>query len=201
MANRCRGLVPVGHTERGRILSNLGGLLDGRFEQTNDVENLREATGFHRQALAATRPGHSERGKRLSNLVISLIYQSRASNDDSVLDEALDRCHEALRAMPVGDSGRAQTLQALGGVYAQRYNLTGNHDVLDAGIKAFCEAADDRPRRPGSASRQAVTAGSWQDRLVRPAMRFALSHPRCGCWMRRPGSAWAARIRSGCSAG
>jgi len=136
-------LVPVGHTERGRILSNLGGLLDGRFEQTNDVENLREATGFHRQALAATGPGHSERGKRLSNLVISLIYQSRATDDDSVLDEALDRCHEALRAMPAGDSGRAQTLQALGGVYAQRYNLTGNHEVLEAGIKAFREAADD----------------------------------------------------------
>ena len=45
--------------------------------------------------------------------------------------------------MPAGDSGRAQTLQALGGVYTQRYNLTGNHDVLDAGIKAFREAADD----------------------------------------------------------
>ena len=38
--------------------------------------------------------------------------------------------------MPAGDSGRAQTLQALGGVYAQRYNLTGDQDVLEAGIKA-----------------------------------------------------------------
>jgi tetratricopeptide (TPR) repeat protein len=135
--------IPSGHIERGRILSTLGALLDGRFEQTGDARALQEATRFHREALAATPAGHSERGRILSNLVISLIHQSQAADDDLVLTEAIRGCEEALEYMPPGDSGRAQTLQALGASYTQRYHLTGDSDAAAAGITAFGEAADD----------------------------------------------------------
>ena len=165
-------LVPAGHAERGRILSNLGGLLDSRFEHTNDRQTLDEATSVHREALEATPTGHSERGNRLSNLVISLVHQSRAGEDDSVLDEAFLLCQEALQAMPTGESRRSMTLQALGAAYAQRYSLTGDAAAATAGIAAFSEASDDatmparnRIQACSDAGRLAASAGLMVDAL------------------------------------
>jgi tetratricopeptide (TPR) repeat protein len=136
-------LVPAGSVERGRILSNLGGLLDSKFEQQNDVEALREAAGIHRQAVAVTPAAHSERANRLCNLAISLIHQAGATGDDSLLNEAIDSCREALGSTSPGSSGRGQTLLALGTAYKRRYELTGVPEAVDAGIMAYREAAED----------------------------------------------------------
>lgn len=160
-------LVPPGHTERGRILSNLAALLDSRFEYTDDPETLREATSVHREALEATPAGHSERGKRQSNLAVSLVHQSRAAGDDSGLEEAFRLCQEALDSETPGDSGRAQTRLALGAAHARRYELTSDPRALSSGIAAFREAADDVT----APARIRVAAGRDGGRLAASARR------------------------------
>jgi hypothetical protein len=166
-------LAPEGHPERGRILSNLGGLLDSRHEHDGDPGTAQEAVTIHREALAATPPGHSERTKRLSNLVISLTHQSALTGQDSGLQDAIVECHRELSAMPPGDSGHAQTLLALGAAYARRFVITGSHDFLDEGIAAFQGALDDgtapawiRIEAGRDGGRLAASAGLTRDALA-----------------------------------
>ncbi len=134
-------LTPVEHTLYGMFQSNLGALLNSRFEHAGDA--LREALSHHRDAVVATPDDHSEREKQLSNLAICLIHHSRHTRDGSFLDEALELCERVLATLPVGDSGRAQTRSTQGAAYQLRFELTGDAQAAAAGIAAFHDVAND----------------------------------------------------------
>lgn len=165
-------LTPVGDVQRPRLLSNLGGMLDSRFEQTHEVQALQEALRYQRDAVAAVPNDHSERAKYLSNLGIALIHQARIADDNSVLDEAIGVCGQALDSLPAGDAGRAQTLLALGSAYQLRFERTKNAQALADGIAAFREAAEDgtapvpiRVRAGRDGGRLAASADAVDDAL------------------------------------
>jgi tetratricopeptide (TPR) repeat protein len=151
--------------QRPRLLSNLGGMLDGRFERTRDQKVLQESIAYHREALAAAPAGHSERANYLSNYGIALTHQAQLSDDNSVLDEAVRASLQALDGLPVGYSERARTLLALGTAYQLRFERTQAAGALADGLAAFGEAAED-----GTASAQIrVSAGRDGGRLAASA--------------------------------
>jgi hypothetical protein len=155
------------------ILSNLGALLDSRFEQTQEPRTLHEAIRYHRDSVAVTPPDHSERGKHLSNLAISLLLQARLTGEDPILDEASLVSRQALDLLPTGDPGRAQTLLVLGAAHERRFEQTGNAESLSEGSTAFREAAEDstapaqiRISAGRDGGRLAASAGSVDDAVA-----------------------------------
>ncbi|KAG2751992.1 hypothetical protein P692DRAFT_20639422, partial [Suillus brevipes Sb2] len=61
-------LHPVGHTDRSKILNNLGNRLSTRFDHRGNAEDLDRAIALHREALALRPVGHSFRPSSLNNL-------------------------------------------------------------------------------------------------------------------------------------
>jgi CHAT domain-containing protein/tetratricopeptide (TPR) repeat protein len=134
-------LIPDGHAQQAMLLSNLGGLLDSRFEYTGDKASLEEALGIHRRAVELTRPDHSNRGPHVSNLGIALLHKARISESDADVNHAVAVLDEALTAIGPDHPGRALTLYALGVAHARAFEL-GQAEALDRGLAALRDAAD-----------------------------------------------------------
>jgi len=134
-------LLPDGHVQQAMLLTNLGGLLDRRFEHTGDQASLEEALSLHRRAVLITPPDHSNRGPHLSNLGIALLHKARISEDEVDVTQAVTILGEALKAIGTDDPGRALTLYALGAAHARAFEL-GNAAALDLGLAALRQAGD-----------------------------------------------------------
>lgn len=134
-------LIPDGHVQQAMLLSNLGGLLDSRFEHTGDKASLEEALGTHRRAVELTPPDHSNRGQHVSNLGIALLHKARISENEADVNQAVAVLDEALTAIGLDHPGRALTLYALGAAHARSFEL-GKAEALDRGLAALRDAAD-----------------------------------------------------------
>jgi tetratricopeptide (TPR) repeat protein len=134
-------LIPDGHVQQPMLLTNLGGMLDRRFEHNRDEASLEEALSLHRRAVAITPSDHSNRGPHMSNLGIALLHKARISPDEVDTTQAVAVLSEALKAIGPGDPGRALTLYVLGTAHARAFGL-GNAEALDLGLTAFRQAGD-----------------------------------------------------------
>jgi tetratricopeptide (TPR) repeat protein len=134
-------LIPDGHVQQTMLLTNLGGLLDRRFEHIADPASLEEAIRVHRRAVALTPRHHSNRGPHLSNLGIALLHKARNSESTQDVGTAIGVLRDALEAITADNPGRALTLHALGAAHARAFEL-GDARALDEGLVALREAAE-----------------------------------------------------------
>lgn len=154
-------LIPDGHVQQAMLLSNLGGLLDSRFEHTGDEASLEEALSIHRRAVELTPPDHSNRGPHVSNLGIALLHRARISGNVADANRAVAVLGEALTAIGPDHPGRALTLYALGAGHARAFEL-GKAEALDPGLTALRDAAD----MDGASALVRIRAGRDRGRLA-----------------------------------
>ena len=134
-------LLPEGHVQQAMLLTNLGGLLDRKFEHSEDEPTLEEALRHHRKAVTITPLNHSNRGPHLSNLGIALLHKARITQKEADVTQAITILDDALKVTEPDNPGRALTLYALGAAYAQAFDL-GNTTALKPGLAALGRAGN-----------------------------------------------------------
>ena len=67
---------PPGDPGRGTALFNLAVSFGNRFLETNDIEDIMEAIGLHRTALALRPEGHPDRHKPVTLLACKVLTKA-----------------------------------------------------------------------------------------------------------------------------
>lgn len=106
-------LTPPGTRGRELYLSNLGQVLTGLYQLTEDSRLLDEAVTVNREALDTTSQGEVEYPRRLYSLCSALDWQAHHRRDPEPLDEVIRRYREALAATPEDHGWRASYLANL----------------------------------------------------------------------------------------
>ncbi|KIK39882.1 hypothetical protein CY34DRAFT_297687 [Suillus luteus UH-Slu-Lm8-n1] len=139
-------LCPVGHQHRPGTLNHLSIILESRFIQSGNIDDLDECIQFRREAVSLCPEGHTARVSCLINLAVSLhFYRFNHQGNPNDLDEAISLHEEALRLCPVGHESRHFSLSTLGGALVTRFNNHGAKDDITRAISLHREALTLRP--------------------------------------------------------
>ena len=157
-------LTPACHPNLAVYLSNLGGTLLDRFEQTGDggdlegaaLSSLRDASHAPSASpavrQAAARAWGSLRysaGERAANL----LERAHSTGEYEPADEAIGLLTQLIASSREGDPGRPGDLSNLGSALRLQFERTGNLDDLNEAIKigrqALTELPEHDPNRLG----------------------------------------------------
>ncbi|KAG1766627.1 CHAT domain-containing protein [Suillus placidus] len=134
-------LCPQGHQLRLSALHNISWVLNTRFEQRGNIDDLDESIRFLREAVSLCPEGHSDLARYLNNLAVSLgHYRFNQQGKPNDLDEAISLYEEALRLRPVGHEYRDVSLDTLGGALVKRFNKRKDIDDITRAISLRREA-------------------------------------------------------------
>ncbi|KAE8447330.1 hypothetical protein EG329_010888 [Mollisiaceae sp. DMI_Dod_QoI] len=136
------------------VLSNLGDMLNIRFERTGSIEDLNRSIDASNMAADATPKDHPEHAHRLVALGGNLgsRFERNGSMDD--IDRALNVVDIAVNATSEDHPDRAHRLTNLGTLLGIRFRRTGSIDdinrainVVDITVNATSEDHPDRAYR------------------------------------------------------
>ncbi len=133
--------IPAGHPYRAVMLTNLGIILQTRFERTGVLADLDAAIEAEHAAVAATPPGHPDRPGYLSNLGDALRARFEHTGVLADLEAAIEAGRAAVDATSPDRPDRAVTLTNLGNALRVRFEHTGVLADLEAAIALFWRGA------------------------------------------------------------
>jgi hypothetical protein len=127
-------------------LSNLGNLLDMRFERTGSIDDPNRAVDVASSAVDAMPQDHPDRAAILNNLgnTLGRRFQQTGSIDD--LNRAVDVASSAVDATPQDHPDRAGRLSNLGNWLGRRFKQTGSIDDLNCAVDVTSCAVDATPQ-------------------------------------------------------
>ncbi|MGW6318094.1 CHAT domain-containing protein [Streptomyces sp. NPDC055099] len=130
--------IPADSPERPRVLTGLGRRLLDRYLDSHDGEDLHEAVGIARDALAHLPPGDPYLPHSFSALGAALVLLRQVEGaTPEECDEAVDVCRRAGAGHPRGPAAAGHDL---GMALVLRAHHTGRTADLDEAITVFTEA-------------------------------------------------------------
>ena len=120
-------------------------LLQTRFEQLGQPEDLDNAISLHRHALELQPAGHPDRSASLNNLGTSLHTRFEQSGQLEDLDEAMSLLRDALELFPAGHPNRSDSLNNLANSLQTRFEHSGQLEDLGMAISLHRDALELRP--------------------------------------------------------
>ncbi|KAG1877225.1 CHAT domain-containing protein [Suillus subluteus] len=133
-------LCLLGHQHRPRALDKLAWVLQSRFQQHGNIDDLDTSIQLRRDAVSLCPKGHTGRACYLNNLAFSLVSRFRHQGKPNDLDETISLDEEALRLRPVGHKYRGASLDNLGLALVSRFHKRGNIDDITRAISLHREA-------------------------------------------------------------
>ena len=140
-----------GNTGRGKALYNLAESMRKRFKKTDDIEDITEAIGLHREALELRPEGHPDRHSSLHDLAWCLVERYRKQDTLPDLEEAITFGRAALDLRPEGHPDRFYSLDNLAAYFSNRYHMQGSVADLEEAVTLGRAALKLRP--PGQSDR------------------------------------------------
>lgn len=122
-------------------LSNLGLALEIRHGMTEAPEDIDEAAGVLRAAVAATPPDDPSRPGRMTNLCMVLQRRFLSARDPGKLIEAIEVGKDAVEALPPDSPARARALANVGECLESGYELDHADYARQEAMRYFREAA------------------------------------------------------------
>ncbi|MEU6674068.1 CHAT domain-containing protein [Streptomyces sp. NPDC046925] len=130
--------IPADSPERPRVLGGLSRRLMDRYLDSDDAEDLHEAVGIARDAVAQLPPGDPHLPHSLSALGTALILLRQVEGaTPEECDEAVDVCRRAVAGHPKGPAAAGHDL---GMALVLRTHHTGRTADLDEAVDVFTEA-------------------------------------------------------------
>ncbi|MEU6764897.1 CHAT domain-containing protein [Streptomyces sp. NPDC046853] len=130
--------TPADSPERPRVLGGLSRRLLDRYLDSDDAEDLHEAVGIARDAVAQLPPGDPHLPHSLSALGTALILLRQVEGaTPEECDEAVDVCRRAVAGHPKGPAAAGHDL---GMALVLRTHHTGRTADLDEAVDVFTEA-------------------------------------------------------------
>jgi len=126
--------------DQSRILSNLGGALNEKFDRFGQLKDLDEAISLHHEALDLRPTAHPDRSISLNNLAIALYTRFKQLGRGEDLDKAILLHRSALDLRAVSHPDRSITLDNLAVTLSTQFNRSGRHEDLDEVITFHREA-------------------------------------------------------------
>ncbi|RFU25267.1 hypothetical protein B7463_g11074, partial [Scytalidium lignicola] len=111
------------------LLSNLGIILESRYEQLGDMADLEKAIQISRQAIALASKTHSDLVMLLNNLNHKLNNRYKKTKDITDLDEAIQNAQQIVALTPQDHFQLAGRLDNLSNIFESRHNQT--RDIVD----------------------------------------------------------------------
>jgi tetratricopeptide (TPR) repeat protein len=132
------GLRPA--PNRPISLHSLATVLQRRFTQTGQIEDVDEAIALHREVLGLRPAPHLDRSSSLNNLAIVLDTRFGYTGQIEDVDEAIALHREALELRPAPYPNRSISLNNLANVLQRRFGHTGRIEDIDEAIALHREA-------------------------------------------------------------
>ncbi|VUC27850.1 unnamed protein product [Clonostachys rosea] len=157
----CKGreadsLTPKGHGDSATLRSNIGMCLSYRYSRSQSMEDLDNAIGLIRGAIAdlsaANPETHGDMAGLKNNLGLLLGKKYERNKSEETLDEAIDVARESVHAIPESHVNRPLLLNNLAIRLGEKFSLNTSLQDLDEAIKLSrqtVEANPDHPYRAG----------------------------------------------------
>ncbi len=129
------------HYGQALCLSNLGLALQIRHDMTEALEDIDEAVGVLRAAVAATPPDDRSLPERMTNLCMVLQRRFLSIGDPGKLVEAIEVGKDAVAALPPDSPARARALANVGECLESGYELDHGDYARQEAMRYFREAA------------------------------------------------------------
>lgn len=137
-----QAITPNNHPNRATYLSNLGYLVQSRFESMDD---LNRAIMANEQAIKLTPDSRPDRARRLSNLgnALWMRFERIGSIDD--LNRAIFVNEKAVKLIPEGHPDRVMYMNNLGTTLQSRVERIGSMEDLDRAIMTNKQVVESTP--------------------------------------------------------
>jgi tetratricopeptide (TPR) repeat protein len=171
--------TPLGHPNRGAMLTNLCVVRRIRFNSVGRSADLDGAINAARAALATTPAEQATRFPLLSDLGDLLRVRFERVREPADLDAAVEYCREAIDAAPPDAPGLKATLNNLGVALRIRFSYYGRSDDLDEAVavseRAVARADDADPDQAARLTNLgAVLKTRFEYSTARPDLEEAL---------------------------
>ncbi|MFG1995322.1 hypothetical protein ACGFJ7_35640 [Actinoplanes sp. NPDC048988] len=153
--------VGHGHPMWPMFRSNLGNVLQTRFDWLGAVEDLDAAIEALTDAVSVTSDEHPDRPMYLGNLGAARLARFRRYSDRSDVDAAVEAAQRALRLTPERHPARPGRLSNLGIALRARGRQTDLQEAITCCRTAIRAVTDNHPERPALLSN---LAGALLDR-------------------------------------
>ncbi|QRV82283.1 CHAT domain protein [Ceratobasidium sp. AG-Ba] len=132
-ARQAISILPEGHHDIAKHLSNLGSAYQIRYSASSDPSDLNQSVSCHHQAVDLTPDGHSQKHRMVSNLgdAYYLLYKY-SKKDAETLDLAIQHQIEGLNHSPEDHIDRPERFLRLSDPFLDHYHLTGQTRAIDA---------------------------------------------------------------------
>jgi len=122
-----------------------GTILQGRFQQTDDIDEISNAISAHQRAVHLTPDGHVDMPDRLSNLGISFLLRFRRTGDLADMADSISSHQRAIQLSPDGHANLPTWLNNLGNSFLNRFGRTGDLTDIANAISAHKRAVQLTP--------------------------------------------------------
>ncbi|KAJ7447309.1 CHAT domain-containing protein [Mycena galericulata] len=135
-------LLSWGNGQRAMTLGGLGDLLEGRFDQYRDPQDIEDAIQLYREALDLCVSPHPDRGMLLYHLASALDtrYEQHGNLDD--INEAIQLHRESLELRPSAHPNRIESLIQMGITMHRLYERRGDPKHNEEAIRLLREALE-----------------------------------------------------------